>query len=560
MNRRAAGVLALLGALAYLPPLLTAPGVVAADTKQYLYLDPGRLMRTATSLWDPSTYGGWVTHQTIGYLWPLGPWYWTTQHLGVPDWVAQRLWIGTLVFAATTGVLALGRLLGLSLPGATAAAVLYGLSPYLLDYVNRTSVLLAPWAALGWLLVCTVLATRRGGWRWPALFALVVATVGGINATALVLAGVAPVLWLAYAAGVSHEVSLRRAVVTAAKISVLTAGASAWWLVALAVQAHWGADVLAYSETLDSVATTSLASEIVRGLGYWLFYGGDVVGRWNSASMPYLTSPGLIALGFGLAAATVLALVAIRWRARLWLAALVLAGLIVSVGVHPYDAPSPFGTLLRDAARSTIVLAVRSSTRAVPLVLLALALAAGAALSALRLRQPTASVAASVAVVLLGAANLPTLWNGSYVDALLRRPSAIPSYWHDVADALGASSDGTRALELPGAEFAAYRWGTTTDPILPGLTDRPTLTRDLLPLGGAATMDLLNALDNRFQEGVVEPAAIAPIARLLGAGAIVYRGDTAYERYRTARPEPTWALYAAGPYGTGGPRPGAPAA
>ena len=227
MNRRAAGVVALLGVLAYLPPLLTAPGVVAADTKQYLYLDPGRLMDTARSLWDPSTYGGWVTHQTIGYLWPLGPWYWTMQHLGVPDWVAQRLWIGTLVFAAATGVLALARLLGLTLTAATAAAVLYGLSPYLLDYVNRTSVLLAPWAALGWLMVCTVLAARRGGWRWPALFALVVATVGGINATALVLCGLAPVLWLAYAAWISREVPVRRVLATTAKIGGLTLAASA---------------------------------------------------------------------------------------------------------------------------------------------------------------------------------------------------------------------------------------------------------------------------------------------------------------------------------------------
>src|SRR3954463_5203228 len=81
VSRRSAGVVALLGVVAYVPPLLTAPGVVAADTKQYLYLDPGRLMQTATSLWDPGSYGGWVTHQTIGSLWPLGPWYWTLQHL-----------------------------------------------------------------------------------------------------------------------------------------------------------------------------------------------------------------------------------------------------------------------------------------------------------------------------------------------------------------------------------------------------------------------------------------------------------------------------------------------
>ena len=65
MTRRSAVTLAMLATLAYLPPLLTAPGVVAADTKQYLYLDPGRLMRTAASLWDPGAFGGWVTLDAV---------------------------------------------------------------------------------------------------------------------------------------------------------------------------------------------------------------------------------------------------------------------------------------------------------------------------------------------------------------------------------------------------------------------------------------------------------------------------------------------------------------
>src|SRR5262245_31933032 len=229
-------------------------------------------------------FGGWVTHQTIGYLWPLGPWYWVMDRLGVPVWVAQRLWIGTLVFAAATGILVLARLLRVSWPGAVVAAALYGLSPYLLGYVNRTSVLLSPWAGLGWMVAMTILAARRGGWRWPAAFALVVATVGGVNATALVLCGLAPVLWLAHAAWISHEIPVRRVLATAGRIAVLTVAASAWWIVALAVQARYGADVLAYSETVSAVSSTSLASEITRALGYWLFYGGDIVGRWNSAS------------------------------------------------------------------------------------------------------------------------------------------------------------------------------------------------------------------------------------------------------------------------------------
>ena len=43
------GVLAL---LAYVPVLLTKPGKVVADTKTYLYLDPGRLLERAVSMWE----------------------------------------------------------------------------------------------------------------------------------------------------------------------------------------------------------------------------------------------------------------------------------------------------------------------------------------------------------------------------------------------------------------------------------------------------------------------------------------------------------------------------
>ena len=104
---------------------------------------------------------------------------------------------------------------------------------------------------------------------------------------------------------------------------------------------------------------------------------------------------------------------------------------------------------------------------------------------------------------------------------------------------------GYRVLQLPGAEFGAYRWGYTVDPPLPGLTTRPLVTRDLLPLGSAAAMDLLYALDDRFQEGWPETESIAPIARLLGADTVWVAGDMAFDRFRTPRPAATSALYAA---------------
>ncbi len=102
-----------LAGVSYIPLLLTKPGMVAADTKQYLYLDPGRLTTGAASMWDPNTGLGTVTHQNIGYLFPMGPYYTLIQWLGVPVWVGQRIWMGSLLLAAGLGVLYCARRLGL---------------------------------------------------------------------------------------------------------------------------------------------------------------------------------------------------------------------------------------------------------------------------------------------------------------------------------------------------------------------------------------------------------------------------------------------------------------
>ena len=210
--------------LAYVPLLLTKPGKVGADTKTYLYLDPAKLLRDAPFVWDSQIGLGTVTHQNIGYLLPMGPFYWVLDAIGLPDWVAQRLWLGTVLFAAGMGVRYLLRTLdwgGLATraaePGRRAgllvATLAYMLSPYLLDYSARISVILLPWAALPWLIGLTVKALRQGGWRYPALFAFVILTVGGINATALILVGLAPLLWIVHAVWIEREATVRQALV-----------------------------------------------------------------------------------------------------------------------------------------------------------------------------------------------------------------------------------------------------------------------------------------------------------------------------------------------------------
>ena len=154
-----------LALLAYVPALTSAPGRMPTDTKLYLYLSPGRLIADAPYTWDTRQFAGWVPHQTIAYLWPSGPWFWVFDKIGVPDWVAHRLWIGTILFLGGLGIRWAARRLGLGSTAALVAGVVYQLSPYVLPYISRTSVMLLPWAAVGWLVGLTIRACgRTRGW------------------------------------------------------------------------------------------------------------------------------------------------------------------------------------------------------------------------------------------------------------------------------------------------------------------------------------------------------------------------------------------------------------
>ncbi len=542
--------------LAYVPALAAAPGRMPSDTKLYLYLDPGRLISDAPYTWDNRQFAGWVPHQTVTYLWPSGPWYWLFAHLGVPDWIAQRLWIATLLFAGGLGVRWAAKHLGLAGAGALTAAFVYQLSPYILPYLSRTSLMLLPWAAVGWLVGLTIRSATRTTWRDPAIFALVILTVGSPNATALAMIAPAPVLWLLHAAW-QRSISWRRALTAALRIGGLSLGVSLWWIAMLTVQGRHGADVLSYSETLEAVSFTSVSTETLRGLGYWLFYIRDPFGFATSASANYLESVPIIAIGFALLACCVAGIVLTRWSQRRYAALLVFVGVVLAVGVHPIADPSPLMSRLATSSRSTISLAIRSSTRALPLSNLGLALGAGALATAAsglaRRHRPRLRLAVPLVIIGLAVLNLPALFDGGFVDPALVRDQDPPAAWREAAATLDSGSMENRVMQLPGAEFGAYRWGYTVDPPLPGLTTKPLITRDLLPLGSPGAMDLLYALDDRAQSNTLDTAAIAPVARFFGADTIFVTNDMAFDRFRTPRPELTHDLFAAKPVGLGSP-------
>lgn len=536
------GPVALLAVLAYLPALLAAPGRMPADSKLYLYLDPASFLADAASSFDPGQFAGWVPHQHISYLWPAGPWYLAFETAGVPDWIAHRLWIGTLMLAAGLGVRWTARLLGLGATACLTAALVYQVSVYVLPYVSRTSVMLLPWAGLGWIVGFTIRATARRGWGDPAAIALIVLTVGAVNATALAMIVPAPVLWLAHEAW-RRTIGWRDALLVAARVAILSIGVSLWWMTALVLQGRYGADVLPFSESLRDVSSTATSAEVWRGLGYWLFYVRDPYAATTTASLRYLSSTPAIVVSFLLPTVCLLGLVWIRWAHRRFAAALVVVGGVLAVGVHPIDDRSLLMRALAGSDDGGLALALRSSTRALPVLFLGLALAAGSFVEAIP--RPTHRRASAFVVGALVLLNLPGLWTGAFVDPALERDQDPPAAWIEAADALGGTEG--RVLMVPGVEFGAYRWGYTVDQPVPGLTDAPLVTRDLLPLGSAPAMDLLFALDDRIQEGVAEARSLAPIARLLGADTIWSTNDVAFDRFRTARPEVVRDLVATAP-------------
>ena len=537
--------------LAYVPLLLNDPGRLAADTKAYLYLDPGRLMERATSMWQPEIAMGTVTHQNIGYLWPIGPYYWLADVLGLPDWLAQRLWLGTVLAAAGLGVRWLLRTLGWGAGrqadrtkkagmqgGILVASLAYMLSPYILNYVDRHSVILLPWAGLPWMLGLTERALRTAGWRHAAVFGLVTLTVGGVNASSLLLVGLGPVVWLLWS-GLERTVPWRRVLDAGVRIGVAFLATGFWWMIGLAVQAGHGLPTLRLTENYRVVSDAATAPELFRGLGYWYFYGQGRLGPWIEPSTSY--TRWALPLSFALPLLALLGAAMVRFRHRGHALALIVVGILVGIGAHPYDSPSFLGRIFRDWTLTDAGLALRSTPRALPLSLLGLAICLGAGVAAVTRWRPRIEGGATLLLSLLVVANLSPLWQGEMLGALVQREEHIPPAWKDAAVHLDAQGSETRVLEIPGSDFAAHRWGNSGDPVLPGLMDRPHVARELIPQGSPASAALLVALDTEIQEGRLDADALAPLARLMGVGDIVLRSDLQFERFRTPRPADLWA-------------------
>ena len=183
------------------------------------------------------------------------------------------------------------------------------------------------------------------------------------------------------------------------------------------MEAAYGVNVLKFTETVPSTSATSNPADIVRGLGYWYFYGADHLGTWTNAAIRYTQDVALLATSFAVPVAALVAAAFVRWRERAYFLVLLFVGLVLSVGPFPFSNPTVIGRQLKAFMTDTTAgLALRSTDRATPLVLLALVMLLGSGLTALWNRL-------SVAGLVDGGRS----WRGSWWRTTPPSSSATPS-------------------------------------------------------------------------------------------------------------------------------------
>lgn len=532
-----AGGFALLAALAV---MRSAPDRYVADNRYDQYHAPGHRLVRMLALWDPSRGLG----ATREDLWPaqVVPLA-ALRGLGFDAVTTQRAWHIALLVVASVGAATLLRALRALRPigpvspdqgPATSplapflAGLVYGFGPYSLTFFLPTNLYIA-YALAPWV----VLAAIRGPvsarpWRWAAIAALLVGSLGNTDLPGVVMAlGAVPLVavWSSVRAGRGWRPGaawLARAGVLGLAVSAATL----WKTLA-------GASVLAQrvnsTEAPETVGVASSWAESLRGLGFWLSYfrGPDLA---RPQGVDLFSEPVVVVATFVpvLLALGALLLPEVRGRS-LWALCLVVGGATM-VGLHPIEQPVPLGRAL-DAAfgLSGTIAGFRSTYKGGAVLVLGTAVLAalGTEAMAARLRRSghrrgcVAFRVMAVGGVLL--AGLP-MWTGDLYD-----PEAtsgpIPDYWHDAARTINALPGDGRVLVLPASTRAIYRWGYVGDDVLDSLIVRPQAIDVTIPLSTPEAADLLAAASAAVDDARYRPGTLAPILRRLGIDHVLIRND-----------------------------------
>jgi arabinofuranan 3-O-arabinosyltransferase len=528
--------------LAYGLAFLQRPGRTFTDTRIELTIDPVRFLHAVAQMWSPTGDLGHVqSGEFIGYLVPMSPWYAFAHTIGIPTWLAQRIWLGTLLAVAGLGVL---RLLAALLPrrapvAEAVAGLLFVANPYVVVVVGRTSAWLVAYAALPWILLAVHRGIRGPGrWRWPATIALVMLFAnGGVNAALPFWIAIAAIALVAYEVAVMRRATWRSAGWFAVRTIVCVAVVSLWWVVPVLMTTKYAPNFLSFTEQPLTILTTPSVSESLRLLGYWVVYYGLSGGPAtpSSGASAYLFEPLVILATF---LVPLVAFAGFAWTRR-WPYApfFVMLGaatvIAMSLGFPP---GSPLNRLLVPAYYHVGPLQViRTAWKAAPLAALSLACLAGVATEAavtkarssrglrlLRRRIPAGALMALAPIPVLWA--LP-LFNGTAIHASLAYGS-VPHYWRAALhDASRTTTANQRIMVFPGELFGWYRWGETVDSALPFLTPRRLTIREIERHSDLRASQLQIAIDDLVQQDRLVPGQLEPLMRLLGAGSVLVAAD-----------------------------------
>ena len=304
-----------------------APGLVVPDTKLDLTADPGNLLAKAMSIWDGNGFGQ-LQNQAYGYLFPIGPFHWVLDAIGLPSWVVQRLWWSTVLIVALWGFWRLSSALSIGTPWTRyLGAVLFALSPRFLSEVAITSIEVWPMALAPWVVLPLVDSVERRTISRLSRSALAFGLIGGVNAVATGATLVLPTLWFA-----TRRWSGRMIGQFTAWLALCVA-AALWWLVPLLVLGRHSPPFLDWIEDARVTTGTASAFNAIQGTTPWLGLLAQADGPSWPAAWQLVTQPLLIVLTGTLAVVGLFGLADRRVPERSWLLASLLVGLgLVTLG------------------------------------------------------------------------------------------------------------------------------------------------------------------------------------------------------------------------------------
>ncbi len=535
-------------------PFLSAPGNYVFDTHDSLWFHPATYLARSLSLWRSTPYLGLEQHD--GLIFPMGVTVWGLRSIGLPIWVVERLWHGGLLFVSVAGtVLLVDAIRGTRTAVAPfVAGLAYTLTPATFGYGLTFTPVWLPAVLLPLLLVVVIRGIERPGLAWPVAFGLVTFCMGGGNGAPQVFVVLTALLLLSWLVFVERRVPVRRGLRFAGWSMLFFLGMNAYWLFLLSSPEVTNA--LKFTEQPTTINVASSASETIRGLGYWQFYGGDQVGPWVPAVQHSLSGPLLVVASFAVPIGAVASAWLVRWRLRLFFTLLAILAAFVAVGLYPVRSPSPFGRLLELAYNHVPGAGgLRTSYKAVAEMSLGLALLFGIGAEAAGRRTWSWAAAAFadgrtrlvrfgfVALVsLVVAANAyPLLTGGLYNPE--RSMSSLPGYWHQALSTLDRRDTTFRAFFVPSTSWttAESTWGALKEHV--DATDPEVNAVDpvRLPVEQRYGTNLVAAVEAPYLDGA-SPQGTAQLMRYLGVRDVVLQNDIDWRSSLSASPAEFGAL------------------